>query len=155
MARFGKKYSVQEVLSVIEYKSDDVKYLPDPEAVRFRPLDWVKERRMFDGHPVKLTSSRLRTFAIKGVTCVSCGIVGSFFFKEKKKSDCNYHLNLYAVDENGNEVLMTKDHILPKSLGGPNHIDNYQTMCTICNNAKGNDVTWQMTTISGACGSGM
>jgi len=152
--RFDKKYSIQEVLSIIEYKSDDIKYLNDPSKVAFRPLDWVKRRRLFDGHEVKLTSSRLRTFALKGTVCVACGIAGSYFVKEKNCLSDNYHLNLYAPS-NGQEVLMTKDHILPKSLGGANHIDNYQTMCVKCNNAKGNDVLWHPMMISGACGNVM
>ena len=32
---------------------------------------------------------------------------------------------------------MTKDHILPKSRGGKNHISNMQTMCCRCNSKKG------------------
>lgn len=32
---------------------------------------------------------------------------------------------------------MTKDHIVPKSKGGPDKIENYQTMCTECNCIKG------------------
>ena len=32
---------------------------------------------------------------------------------------------------------MTKDHILPKKWGGKDDIDNMQTMCKDCNEAKG------------------
>lgn len=60
--------------------------------------------------------------------------------KEKRPKDVSYHLNLYAVDENGKEILMTKDHIIPKSKGGKDHISNYQTMCVRCNMTKGNNV---------------
>ena len=35
-------------------------------------------------------------------------------------------------------TLMTRDHILPKSKGGRDHISNMQTMCVDCNKAKGN-----------------
>ena len=52
--------------------------------------------------------------------------------------DKSYHLNLYAVDDNGDEILMTKDHIIPRSKGGIDDISNYQTMCRLCNEAKGN-----------------
>lgn len=32
----------------------------------------------------------------------------------------------------------TIDHIIPKSRGGVNEADNYQTLCSFCNNKKGN-----------------
>jgi hypothetical protein len=69
---------------------------------------------------------------------------GRFFVKEKHShvQGEKYHFNLYAIDDVGDEVLMTKDHIIPKrrgnrSDGGPDHISNYQTMCKPCNEAKG------------------
>lgn len=93
-----------------------------------------------DGDIIKGNSQRYQTFFTKGIKCVCCGIEGKYFAKEKVSRDKSYHLNLYAVDENGKEVLMTKDHILPKSKGGQDHIDNYQTMCVNCNVAKGNDL---------------
>ena len=42
------------------------------------------------------------------------------------------------IDDNGQEVLITKDHIIPKSKGGKDKLDNYQTMCVRCNKRKGN-----------------
>lgn len=35
---------------------------------------------------------------------------------------------------------MTKDHIIPKSKGGKDELNNYQTMCVICNVKKGNKI---------------
>lgn len=93
-----------------------------------------------DGDIIKGNSQRYQTFFKKGIKCVCCGIEGKYFAKEKVSSDKSYHLNLYAIDEKGNEVLMTKDHILPKSKGGKDEIDNYQTMCIRCNEAKGNNL---------------
>lgn len=93
-----------------------------------------------DGDFIKGNSQRYQTFFTKGITCVCCGIEGKYFAKEKTIHDKSYHLNLYAIDKNGKEVLMTKDHILPKSRGGKDHIDNYQTMCINCNVAKGNNL---------------
>ena len=40
------------------------------------------------------------------------------------------------VNENNEEILFTKDHITPRSKGGKNHISNYQTMCSKCNEGK-------------------
>ncbi len=93
-----------------------------------------------DGDIIKGNSQRLQTFFTRGIKCSCCGIEGKFFVKEKRPKDVSYHLNLYAIDENDKEVLMTKDHILPKSKGGKDCIDNYQTMCIRCNMAKGNNV---------------
>ena len=45
-------------------------------------------------------------------------------------------MDLFGIDSNGDEVLMTVDHILPKSKGGPHHIDNFQPMCMPCNMKK-------------------
>ena len=92
----------------------------------------------FDGDLIKGNSQRYQTFFTKGCKCVVCGIEGKYFAKERHLQDKTYHLNLYAVDDNGNEILMTKDHILPRSKGGIDDISNYQTMCKLCNEAKGN-----------------
>ncbi|MNR16109.1 HNH endonuclease [compost metagenome] len=91
----------------------------------------------FDGDLIPMSSHRYWTFKEKGCKCVECGIEGVYFAKERSGGVVSYHFNLYAVDENGQEVLMTKDHIQPKSKGGRNHIENYQTMCTRCNWVKG------------------
>ena len=93
------------------------------------------------GHEVKFGSTRLRVFMEKGFDCVNCGIRGQFFAIEKSsKLDNRPHLNLYAVDEGGNEVLMTKDHIIPKSKGGSDRMNNLQPMCEPCNQEKGDDI---------------
>jgi 5-methylcytosine-specific restriction endonuclease McrA len=63
--------------------------------------------------------------------------------KKKSKNMPNinaYHFNLYAIDDNGDEILMTKDHIIPKSKGGRNHLSNYQPMCCVCNQKKDNKI---------------
>ena len=64
--------------------------------------------------------------------------IAVYFAKEKFADQSTYHLNLYAVDDNGDEILMTKDHIMPRSKCGIDDISNYQTMCKLCNEAKGN-----------------
>jgi 5-methylcytosine-specific restriction endonuclease McrA len=56
---------------------------------------------------------------------------------EKSHLD-NPHINMYHVEPNGSLMLMTKDHIVPSSKGGSDHIDNLQTMCSKCNSKKGN-----------------
>jgi hypothetical protein len=103
---------------------------------------WVEEtERDYDGNMVKMFSQRYQLFAKEGTTCVECGLVGTFFGleimeAEYGKSD-RYHFNLYGEDQDGTEVLITKDHIIPKSRGGKNVLSNYQVMCVNCNTEKG------------------
>lgn len=98
---------------------------------------------LIDGDRVYMDSDRYWCFTDKGTVCCECGIEGKYFAKERTLTKSapkieRYHFNLYAVDEDGIEVLMTKDHVLPVAQGGPNHIDNYRTMCQRCNCEKGN-----------------
>jgi HNH endonuclease len=98
-------------------------------------------RISFNGDLVNVNSWRLITFKVKGLKCAQCGIEGKYFVKERSNGEIKsqfYHFNLYAIDSEGMEVLMTKDHIVPRSKGGKNHISNLQTMCFICNEKKGN-----------------
>jgi hypothetical protein len=94
-----------------------------------------------DGFTVKMSSQRYAVFQ-KSLECVKCHCVGSYFAIERpiNPENAKYHLNLYGVDKNGEEVLFTKDHILPKSKGGHNTLANYQTMCYTCNHEKGNTI---------------
>lgn len=93
-------------------------------------------------YKVKLTSTRLRVFAESKI-CYACGIIGSvmrleidkaLFITDPKK----VHFNLYARRADGSLELMTQDHIIPRSYGGPTTFDNLKTMCHHCNNRRGN-----------------
>lgn len=94
----------------------------------------------FDGDTIKANSLRYQVFFTKGMTCPICGATGAFFAKEKHPNDVSWHLNLYALDEDGNELLMTKDHIFPKSKGGTDDLSNLQPMCARCNYNKGDSI---------------
>lgn len=88
-------------------------------------------------HCVRMNSHRYFIFKASQ-KCASCGIVGSKMLLEKSSSETNPHFNLYA-EEDGELVLLTKDHIRARSYGGEDRHSNYQTMCIICNNLKGSD----------------
>jgi 5-methylcytosine-specific restriction endonuclease McrA len=114
-------------LEVMELLSDEKR----------NPQDYVE----MQGVQVKVTSQRYPVFKRSLKCCVDgCENVGSFFAIERPvfPPTAKYHLNLYALDKEGKEVLMTKDHIIPRSKGGKNIQSNYQTMCTLCNAKKGN-----------------
>jgi Fe-S cluster assembly iron-binding protein IscA len=92
------------------------------------------------GVQVKITSQRYLVFQ-DSLICYKCGLIGQYFAIEKADDKTNtnntYHLNLYGVNEFGEEILITKDHLIPKSKGGKNHISNYKTCCEVCNFEKG------------------
>lgn len=92
-------------------------------------------KREYCGQLVKVVSDRLNTFC-RNMKCVKCGIEGKFFAVERHRNTKSFHLNLYALDDDGDEVLMTKDHIIPVAKNGKNEHLNYQTMCCICNEEK-------------------
>lgn len=123
LQRKQKKYAVEEVLVHVRGNTN----------VRNKKLLYED----FDGDQVKVRSDRLLLFKRKGVVCVACGLEGKYFVKEKNPADKHWHFNLYGVTPEGEEVLMTKDHIKPKSKGGKDALYNYQTMCITCNGDKG------------------
>ena len=90
--------------------------------------------RVFNDVPISMKSARYKLFKEKGVKCIACNVKGTHFRVQRHSSTQRYHLNLYTNDG----LLMTKDHIIPKSKGGGNTQDNYQPMCTICNREKDN-----------------
>lgn len=96
-----------------------------------------------NGMTCNAKSPRMRLLWVhKNLTCTFCGISAAFAAVEcHEATKDNAHLNFYGLDHNGKEVLLTWDHIQPKSLGGSNAMGNSQCLCTICNGLKGNDKT--------------
>lgn len=107
------------------------KYIEDhPEATRMN----------YGGYCFSLR--RIIVHKAIGVVCVNCGLEG-YHYALEQWYDGSLHLDLYAKLPNGSERLMTIDHIIPKSKGGPNVISNYQMMCCTCNQKKGNNIIVQ------------
>lgn len=121
-------FSLREVFDHIPY---------DQKGNRIESMPSNKE---YLGYNLKMTSMRYRLFKSKGTKCCKCGIKGSYFALEvqqnNKETLTKPHFNLYAVDEHGNDVLMTKDHTIPASLGGPDTLSNLTVMCYKCNFEK-------------------
>lgn len=79
----------------------------------------------------------IRTFAIHGYRCACCGRRGDRVLAWRDNGG-GRHIDIYSGD-----VMMNRDHIIPKSKGGPNSVWNYQPMCEKCNTSKGNQETPQ------------
>ena len=120
-----------------------------PHVVMENPThgkDAVKERpqRIYLDKTVHMDSLRYQCFINSGTKCVACGLEAEYFALEQaynpKKPIANnrFHLNLYATVDGYREIMFTKDHILARSRGGSNQLNNLQTMCAPCNTAKGN-----------------
>lgn len=89
-----------------------------------------------NGHRFSILGLKFKLFRTKGVICSSCGIKGKYFVIFRDESAGTYYMNLYT--ECG--ILITKDHIHPKSRGGKTTMSNLQPMCVKCNMKKGNSV---------------
>lgn len=77
--------------------------------------------------------SRLRVFYHKGCTCLNCNHVFTQLALGVDRGG-GKHLDVYDDDF----YPLTVDHIIPKSLGGSNELENLQPYCYDCNNKKGN-----------------
>lgn len=125
-------YTVEQVLPFVYFES-----LSKDEGAD-------RQLKNFDGDLIDMTSDRYRTFSAKGTDCVKCGFKGLYFAKERDKNagvgktqKVRFHFNLYGVDEKGQQIMLTKDHIFPTRAGGADILDNMQTLCQACNCKKG------------------
>jgi len=119
------------------------------------------QRIKIEGFSVRVGSTRLQTMG-RSQKCVSCEREGVVFRLERTRRAKgkgrerhpeyrqNPHFNLYAIEyipvKKGSNrrqrryILMTRDHIYPRSKGGPDSVDNSQTMCERCNRLKSDRV---------------
>lgn len=131
-----KKFSIDDVYSLwINARHEHER----PNGKKYYKWDKVQ---IADNVTVKMDSQRYQVFFERGTDCVCCGLRGRYFWLEQSKHQQGtaYHFNLYGIDDDGNEVQLTKDHIVPKSKGGKNYIGNYQTMCDRCNMNKADKI---------------
>ena len=110
---------------------------PDNISTEFVHSVLGNHRISINGYNIRMDSQRYELFSTKGCQCITCGSIGTHYRLTTDLKNPNVkaaHLNLYT--DAG--VLMTNDHVVPVSLGGESTLDNYQTMCTICNARKCN-----------------
>lgn len=88
-------------------------------------------------------SRRLSLLEDGQLFCCKCGLEGKHWYIEKDLRDPTEHFSLqfYGFDKDGIERMLTWDHIVPKSLGGNDSMNNGQIMCHPCNRDKSNSIT--------------
>jgi hypothetical protein len=105
---------------------------------------------------VKVSSVRLQTFAntyrkYNKLICEHCGLEATYCTLDSHVDQMKKgvgpkgiippaHINFFGRSPEGELILFTHDHILAQGLGGAStHMDNCQTLCTVCNGAKSKD----------------
>lgn len=105
-------------------------FIVDNDKYKFTVVD--KNNKTWS---VKIGTLRLQCFK-RDLKCAHCDRKGFKFLLQAHTDKETPHLNLYSEDD----VLMTKDHIFPKSKGGKDHLSNLQTMCLECNLIKADSI---------------
>jgi 5-methylcytosine-specific restriction endonuclease McrA len=96
-----------------------------------------KEKWFLDRDNTRIKLERVKFFRKHGTECIRCGTKGTHF-SLRKDNGGNNHVDLYGYTDEGLEVLINRDHIVPKSRGGVDNYSNMQPMCMVCNSIKGN-----------------
>ena len=136
LKKTDKEVSYSGYVHLQSYEPEGVLSLVDPDAKAI--VIEIKGSL----YRIKVASLRLQCFSRSRV-CVNCGLEGTIISADTFISTSDrdsVHFNLYAISE-GKTRLMTKDHIMHRSKGGADHMDNFQTMCDRCNNKKGNELS--------------
>lgn len=101
------------------------------------PKDIKPPKKTILGIETNLHSLRLNTLLRDKGICCQCGVKGTYFVLEStQKNGLNPHINLYGINKNGKEVMLTCDHIIPKARGGLDVLENTRCLCAPCNEAK-------------------
>lgn len=128
----------------IIYAEYDVEYVKKAfkksNSVTFEYMDNGKRKDR-----IITPSLRMRTI-LRTQKCSKCGIKGNIFRLEANGG--KPHLNLYhKFDIRGGYRMMTCDHIIPRSEGGPNLDVNTHVLCIKHNRDKGSRIETQYFTI--------
>lgn len=98
-----------------------------------------KGARVVQGRQVSRPSGWALFHHMKGtpIRCHFCGCEADQWVAEKGQRDKVGHpvLNLYAGSR-----MMTRDHIIPRSLGGKDCVENLRPACAPCNESRSNEV---------------
>jgi len=129
MSRFNhgyeiyKKYTIENIFKSLE--NNEI-----PDELIYHEKDYKDSLKRAD--IIKQLIDR------DGLKCVHCNEKPEYFALAKDNAN-RWHIDLYS-DFKNEHYMYTIDHIYPKSKGGKNSIENYQLLCKVCNENKGDKV---------------
>lgn len=104
----------------------------------------IKNDRLVRGKRVDRPSGWALFKHLQGqpIRCHFCGCQADRWVAEKGRRDRIGHpvLNLFS-QKDGRVVMMTRDHIIPRSLGGVDAVANLRPACAPCNEQRSNEVS--------------
>ncbi len=108
----------------------------------FDVLEQPKKRRLVNGRRASPCSGWPLFSGLRGrpIRCWTCGCEADRWILSGQIPYQPPVLKLYAVGVD-QLVLMTRDHIIPKSLGGMDAVENLRPACEVCNGRRGNEVS--------------
>ena len=119
-------------------------YCEIPLEGGFEVLHQMKENRLVHGRRVSSCSGWNLFKSLEGqqIRCWECSCKADRWIADKGRYDLKSPpvLNLYGTRE-GCTVLINRDHVIPKSLGGTDAIENLRPACEVCNGLRGNRIT--------------
>ncbi len=120
-----KKYKITDIFEYLEKNNtlpDNLIYSDNDLKDSIRRIQIIKDLINRDGD-----------------LCIGCKLKAEYFALGKDKIN-RWHLDLYGGDILDDEHMFTIDHIHPRSKGGANKLENYQLLCKICNEDKGDGI---------------
>ena len=115
-----------------QYKT--VEILPYNQFFEYLNEDQTEFR--YKDYCINVDKPRMQTHIQKDNMCLHCGLSTTHFAIQLGDKQTTPHINAWYLS-NDKKVLMTSDHIIPKSKGGLDDISNRQVLCKHCNIKKG------------------
>ena len=109
----------------------------------FKALEDSRAKRNIDGVKISAPSGvelwQHCKDNYKPLTCWTCGVTADRFIVKHHPKDMLKPPVLELFAHTGKSlVMMTRDHIIPASLGGVNDVENLRPGCEKCNNKRKN-----------------
>lgn len=108
-----------------------------PVSVAIERVNLSQSRKfsyLYKGVMYEISISDTAKTVARNPRCCFCGAEATKAFITEQQGKFGVK---FFTEKNGELILFTKDHKIPKSKGGRNSFNNYQTCCEICNRLKG------------------